>query len=162
MRPVGCRSDDLLGGPIRVSRSRLKFKVSRLARTPGICETGPGGDREELPRGRCAADQVRQGLDPRAEPQTSKRMRSRAASRTHRQDQRNCGPTTHRGAFSDSASCSFRRLGPTAHRGDWCRSRQRSVAYRVVPLPLVTVSSTVSHGQPARHESRDFPALPAR
>ena len=48
MRPVGCRSDDLLGGPIRVSRSRLKFKVSRLARTPGIRETGPGGDREEL------------------------------------------------------------------------------------------------------------------
>jgi hypothetical protein len=29
-------------------------------------------------------------------------------------------------------------------------------------LPFVTVSSTVSHGQAARHESRDFPALPAR
>jgi hypothetical protein len=63
VRPAGCRSDDLLGGLIRVSRSRLKFKVSRLARTPGICETGPGGDREELPRGRCDADRVRQGLD---------------------------------------------------------------------------------------------------
>src|ERR1700682_1161846 len=50
MRPVGCRSDDLLGGPIRVSRSRLKFKVSPLARTPGIRETGPGGDREGPPR----------------------------------------------------------------------------------------------------------------
>jgi len=53
MRPVGCRSDDLLGGPIRVSRSRLKFKVSRPARTPGICETGPGGGREGPPRVRC-------------------------------------------------------------------------------------------------------------
>src|SRR5512142_1918533 len=32
-----------------------------------------------------------------------------------------CGPTTHRRAFSDSASCSFRRTGPTPHRGDGWR-----------------------------------------
>jgi hypothetical protein len=30
-----------------------------------------------------------------------------------------CEPTTHRRAFSDRSSSSFRRLGPTAHRGDW-------------------------------------------
>ena len=45
VRPGGCRTIDRPGGPIRVSRSRLEFKVSWLARTPGICETGPGGGR---------------------------------------------------------------------------------------------------------------------
>ena len=36
VRPGGCRPIDRPGGPIRVSRSRLEFKVSWLARTPGI------------------------------------------------------------------------------------------------------------------------------
>ena len=33
------------GRPIRVSQTRLDFKVSRLACTPGIRETGSGGER---------------------------------------------------------------------------------------------------------------------
>ena len=45
MRHAGRRRDGRPGRPIRVSRTRLEFKVSRLARTPGICETGPGGER---------------------------------------------------------------------------------------------------------------------
>ena len=43
MRPAGCQRVGHPGGPIRVSQTGLEFKVSRLARAPGICETGPAG-----------------------------------------------------------------------------------------------------------------------
>src|SRR6266542_4870118 len=39
MRPAGRRRDGCPGRPIRVSQTRLHFKVSQLARPPGICET---------------------------------------------------------------------------------------------------------------------------
>jgi len=84
------------------------------------------------------------------------------AATTQRLAYQGCRPTTHREAFSVSASCSFRRLGPTAHRRDWCRSWRLFVEGRVVPSPLVSVSSTVSDGRPARLESLDLPAIRPR
>lgn len=45
-----------------------------------------------------------------------------------------CGPTTHRGAFSDSASRSFCRLGPTAHRAVPTRRRMLLVALGLLCL----------------------------
>ena len=112
MRPVGCRSDDLLGGPIRVSRSRLKFKVSRLARTPGICETDPGGDREELPRGRCDGSGY-------------------ARASTHEQNHRppsgyGCG--LQAGSTDKTSGTKAERRVPGARPERWARSRRaRSV-----------------------------------
>ena len=112
MRPVGCRSDDLLGGPIRVSRSRLKFKVSRLARTPGICETGPGGDREELPRGRCDGSGY-------------------ARVSTHEQNHRppsGCGCGLQAGPTDQTSGTKAERRVPGARPERWARSRRaRSV-----------------------------------
>jgi len=43
MRPAECQRVGHPGEPIRVSQTGLEFKVSRLARAPGICETGPAG-----------------------------------------------------------------------------------------------------------------------
>ena len=43
MRLAGCQRVGHPGGPIRVSVTGLEFKVSRPARAPGICETGPAG-----------------------------------------------------------------------------------------------------------------------
>ena len=51
----------------------------------------------------------------------------------------NCGPTTHRGLFSDNASWTFRRSGATRHRGHWCRSGQLPEEHRVVRWASATV-----------------------
>ena len=45
MRPAGRRWSSRPGRPIRVSQTRLEFKVSRRSCTPGIRETGLGGER---------------------------------------------------------------------------------------------------------------------
>ena len=87
MRPVGCRSDDLLGGPIRVSRSRLKFKVSPLARTPGIRETGPGWDREGPPWGRCDGSGYARVSNHEQNHRPPRGCGCGRGSRTHRPDQ---------------------------------------------------------------------------
>ena len=44
MRRSGHRGAGRVGRPIRVSQTRLDFKVSRLASTSGIRETGSGGE----------------------------------------------------------------------------------------------------------------------
>jgi hypothetical protein len=45
MRHPGRRGASRPGGPIRISQTRLDFKVSRLACTPGIRETVSSGER---------------------------------------------------------------------------------------------------------------------
>ena len=49
MRHTGHRGPSRPGRPLRVSQTRLNFNVSGLACTPGILETGSGGERGPAP-----------------------------------------------------------------------------------------------------------------
>ena len=66
-----------------------------------------------------------------------------------------CGPTAHRGAFSDSASRTFCRLGPTAHRSVW---RCRRMLLPALGLPCFRTPRADVVGEPMLEAPRKIRA----
>src|SRR5512144_3376335 len=63
-----------------------------------------------------------------------------------------CGPTTHRAAFSDSASRSLCRLGPTAHR---VVPRWRRMLFAALGLPCFRAPPAEGVGEPMLEAPRN-------
>ena len=70
-----------------------------------------------------------------------------------------CGPTAHRGAFSDSASRTFCRLGPTAHRSVW---RCKRMLLPALGLPCFRTPRADVVGEPMLEAPRKIQQIAGR